>query len=191
MNPTQASRYVVASVAGLMCLFISDNWSSQQQSSLVAQADARIGRPLTPLSGAGVARRTTRRAVRGAVYGVGAAGIGTAAYYGTRGDYGGGGAAASADTAPSAGTPVNLTGQYRCISQCSPTVGRYISVAQRDWDFNVASSAGLSSRGWVNSPGRIWVAGLNQAGSYAPDGRFIQIDGGSTWRRMRLRGVNQ
>jgi hypothetical protein len=89
MNPTQASRYAVASLAGIMCLFISDNWSSQRQSSLVAQADARIGRPLTPLSGAGVARRTTRRAVRGAAYGVGAAGIGTAAYYGTRG-YGGG-----------------------------------------------------------------------------------------------------
>ncbi len=42
--------------------------------SLVSSAEARIGRPLTPLSYAGVARRTTRRAVAvgavaaGAVY---------------------------------------------------------------------------------------------------------------------------
>lgn len=34
-------------------------------------AEARVGRPLTPVSGAGVARRTTRRVVRrGAVIGV-------------------------------------------------------------------------------------------------------------------------
>ena len=37
-------------------------------------AEARIGRPLTPLSYAGVARRTTRRAVA-----VGAVAVGTAA----------------------------------------------------------------------------------------------------------------
>jgi hypothetical protein len=52
-------------------------WSGQltlhPQSSLVSSAEARIGRPLTPLSYAGVARRTTRRAVAvgaaaGAVY---------------------------------------------------------------------------------------------------------------------------
>lgn len=44
---------------------------------LFAQAQARVGRPLTPVSYAGVARRTTRRAV--AVGAAGAAG----AYYGT------------------------------------------------------------------------------------------------------------
>jgi hypothetical protein len=52
-------------------------WSGQMTlgptSSLVSSAEARIGRPLTPLSYAGVARRTTRRAVAvgvaaGAVY---------------------------------------------------------------------------------------------------------------------------
>ena len=41
-------------------------------SLLVPDAQAIIGRPLTPLSFAGVARRTTRRAVAGAVV-VGAA----------------------------------------------------------------------------------------------------------------------
>jgi hypothetical protein len=49
-------------------------WSGQRtldpMSSLVSSAEARIGRPLTPLSYAGVARRTTRRAVAaGAVVG--------------------------------------------------------------------------------------------------------------------------
>jgi hypothetical protein len=32
--------------------------------TLIATADARVGRPLTPVSVAGVARRTTRRAIR-------------------------------------------------------------------------------------------------------------------------------
>ena len=40
-------------------------WSGQldSPSSFVSSAEARIGRPLTPMSYAGVARRTTRRAV--------------------------------------------------------------------------------------------------------------------------------
>jgi hypothetical protein len=33
-------------------------------SSFISDAQARIGHPLTPMSGAGVARRTTRRVVR-------------------------------------------------------------------------------------------------------------------------------
>ena len=52
----------------------------------VTAAQAVIGRPFTPLSVAGVARRTTRRAYRGAYYYGGAAAVaGTAAgayYYG-------------------------------------------------------------------------------------------------------------
>jgi hypothetical protein len=39
-------------------------------------AHAIIGRPLTPLSFAGVARRTTRRAVYGGAYGYGYGGYG-------------------------------------------------------------------------------------------------------------------
>ena len=34
----------------------------------VSGAEARIGRPLTPISGAGVARRTTRRVIRRGAY---------------------------------------------------------------------------------------------------------------------------
>jgi hypothetical protein len=45
------------------CLFVNEKASLTEPQSLVSTADARIGRPLTPMSYAGVARRTTRRAV--------------------------------------------------------------------------------------------------------------------------------
>lgn len=51
--------------------------------SLVTHAQARVGRPLTPLSYAGVARRTTRRVLRrGAAVGVLPAGCPLGSYYG-------------------------------------------------------------------------------------------------------------
>jgi hypothetical protein len=60
---------------------LSFGWSEQRGLSLsVEKAEARVGRPLTPVSVAGVARRQNRRAVYGAgVVGAGAAGVGTAA----------------------------------------------------------------------------------------------------------------
>jgi hypothetical protein len=64
---------------------LSFNWSEQRGVSLsVESAQARVGRPLTPVSVAGVARRQNRRAVYGAgVVGAGAAAVGTAAAIGT------------------------------------------------------------------------------------------------------------
>lgn len=53
----------LASATGLGCLFVSEKASLTKPGSLITEAGARIGRPLTPLSYAGVARRTTRRAV--------------------------------------------------------------------------------------------------------------------------------
>lgn len=85
-GPLTASRLALAVAAGTVCLFISDNMSSTQQSGLTTQANARIGRPGTPMSVAGVARRQTRRAVRGAYYG--GAAIGAGAYYGGSRYYG-------------------------------------------------------------------------------------------------------
>jgi hypothetical protein len=59
----------------------SIGWSQEDGLSLaVDSAQARVGRPLTPVSVAGVARRTTRRAVVGGAA-VGAAATG-AYYYG-------------------------------------------------------------------------------------------------------------
>jgi hypothetical protein len=54
------------------------NGETAVDNGLVSSAEARVGRPLTPMSYAGVARRTTRRAV---AVGAGAAAAG--AYYGS------------------------------------------------------------------------------------------------------------
>jgi len=63
-------------MAGALCLFANDNISFTQPTSLITQADARVGRPMTPRSVAGVARRTTRRAVVGGAVVGGAAATG-------------------------------------------------------------------------------------------------------------------
>ena len=63
---------LAAFAAGLFC-----NDGNIITTGVFSEAEARVGRPLTPMSYAGVARRTTRRAV--AVGTVGAAG----AYYGS------------------------------------------------------------------------------------------------------------
>ena len=68
-------RISMATVVGGAALLWSGQLPLDSTSSLVSSAEARIGRPLTPMSYAGVARRTTRRAVA-----VGAAA--GAAYYG-------------------------------------------------------------------------------------------------------------
>jgi hypothetical protein len=68
---------LVGAVLGLG-LAGSIDWSQGRGITLSIQsAEARVGRPLTPVSVAGVARRTTRRAVVGGVA-VGAAAAGAA-----------------------------------------------------------------------------------------------------------------
>ena len=77
---------------------------------LVASADARFGRPVTPVSYAGVARRTTRRAV---TPGVGAGGVGgPASGVGVRPGAGAGkaGVGYSGGVGPNLGGPVNRVG---------------------------------------------------------------------------------
>jgi hypothetical protein len=65
---------VLAGVVGVGGLLLSDNISLTKPESFVATANGRIGRPATPMSYAGVARRTHRRAVYGT------AAVGAAAY---------------------------------------------------------------------------------------------------------------
>lgn len=75
------TRKIILSAAATVALAGGVFWNGETaiNSSLVSFAEARIGRPLTPMSYAGVARRTTRRAVA-----VGAAGAAAAgAYYGS------------------------------------------------------------------------------------------------------------
>ena len=54
-------RVALATIVGVGCLFVSENVSLIKSGSLVTEAHAVIGRPLTPMSYAGVARRTTAR----------------------------------------------------------------------------------------------------------------------------------
>ena len=65
-------RFTLVASLGAGSLLLSDNATLTQSGALLSEAHARIGRPLTPMSYAGVARRTTRRAV-GAGVAVGAA----------------------------------------------------------------------------------------------------------------------
>lgn len=65
---------VTALIAGLCW----NDSSPVSESGFFSHAQARVGRPLTPMSYAGVARRTTRRAVA-----VGAAAGAAGAYYGS------------------------------------------------------------------------------------------------------------
>jgi hypothetical protein len=66
-------RLSMAAILGGAALFWGGQLPLDGQSSLVSSAEARIGRPLTPMSYAGVARRTTRRAVAVGAVAAGAA----------------------------------------------------------------------------------------------------------------------
>jgi len=67
-------RCSIAVIVGLVALSWSGDVWLNGESVFVSSAEARIGRPLTPMSYAGVARRTTRRAVAvGAAAGAAAA----------------------------------------------------------------------------------------------------------------------
>jgi len=57
---TLITAAVMAFGAGLLW-----NGNADVEHGLVSTSEARVGRPLTPMSYAGVARRTTRRAVYG------------------------------------------------------------------------------------------------------------------------------
>jgi hypothetical protein len=84
--------FAIATSAFACATLLSFGWSEQSGLSLsVESAQARIGRPGTPLSVAGVARRHYRRAAYGYGAGVVGAGLAARAYYGgygTGGYYG-------------------------------------------------------------------------------------------------------
>jgi hypothetical protein len=84
MKQMRFSKLAIAGSTVACAALFSFSWSEQRGVSLsVESAQARVGRPLTPLSGAGVARRHYRRsAYRAGAVGAGVAGaaaVGTAA----------------------------------------------------------------------------------------------------------------
>ena len=86
MKQMSLTTVVIGASTFACAALLSFGWSEQRGISLsVESAQARVGRPLTPVSVAGVARRQTRRAVYGGGYGAGAAAVGTAAAIGTAG----------------------------------------------------------------------------------------------------------
>ena len=52
---------LVAALIGVSCLELGEKLSVPGVYGLVSSAEATVGRPLTPVSVAGVARRTARR----------------------------------------------------------------------------------------------------------------------------------
>jgi hypothetical protein len=70
--------FMLAAAGAAFAVGLSWNDGSLVKNGVFSEAQARVGRPLTPMSYAGVARRTTRRAVAAGAA-VGAAG----AYYGS------------------------------------------------------------------------------------------------------------
>jgi hypothetical protein len=80
MKQKSLTTVAIATSTFACAALLSFGWSEQGGVSLsVESAQARVGRPLTPVSVAGVARRQTRRAVYGAgVVGAGAAGTAAA-----------------------------------------------------------------------------------------------------------------
>jgi hypothetical protein len=81
MNQMRLTKLAIAGSAIACTALLSFGWSEQRGVSLsVESAQARVGRPLTHVSVAGVARRQDRRAAYGYGAGVaGAAAVGTAA----------------------------------------------------------------------------------------------------------------
>ena len=81
MKQMSLTTGVIAASTFACAALLSFGWSEQRGLSLsVEKAEARVGRPLTPVSVAGVARRHNRRAAYGAgAIGAGAAAVGTAA----------------------------------------------------------------------------------------------------------------
>ena len=74
MRKISVKKVLLVTAALAFGALASVGWSpSEGLSVAVESAQARVGRPLTPVSVAGVARRTTRRAV------VGGAAVGAAA----------------------------------------------------------------------------------------------------------------
>lgn len=59
---------LIAAAVGMSGLGVAEIFSIPVSDGIVTRAEARIGRPLTPVSVAGVARRTVRRCAVGVYY---------------------------------------------------------------------------------------------------------------------------
>jgi hypothetical protein len=60
--------HIIAAAIALSGLAVAEQFAIPVTSRIITPAEARIGRPLTPYSVAGVARRTVRRCAAGVYY---------------------------------------------------------------------------------------------------------------------------
>jgi hypothetical protein len=84
MIPTMHKTTLLLAAATAFAGALLWNGTSDIERGLVSASEARIGRPLTPMSYAGVARRTTRRAVYGTAAVATGAAVAAGAYVATR-----------------------------------------------------------------------------------------------------------
>jgi hypothetical protein len=95
MKQVSLGKAAIAVSVFACATMLTFDWTEQKGVSLsVDSAQARVGRPLTPVSVAGVARRQGRRAAIGAAAvgaGVVGAGVAAAGYYGATAPYYGSG----------------------------------------------------------------------------------------------------
>src|ERR1700761_9190956 len=84
MKQMSLTTVAIAASTFACAALLTFGWSEQRGLSLsVEKAEARVGRPLTPVSVAGVARRHNRRAYYGAgAVGAGAVAVGMGRYAG-------------------------------------------------------------------------------------------------------------
>jgi hypothetical protein len=116
---TLMKRSAIALGVGGAALLWNGTIPVSEHASLVSTAEARIGRPLTPFSYAGVARRTTRRAVAVGTVGAATVGVGVAT---TR--------AVTVGTAAAATTTaVRATAPHGCVRVIGP-LGRAATVCR-------------------------------------------------------------
>jgi hypothetical protein len=78
---------------------------------------------------------------------------------------------------------VNLTGRWQCVAMCAGPPGASAFITQNGWELNIVTDAGLSSRAWVNNPGRIWIDATQEGAVYSPEGLGLQFDHGAVWQR--------
>ena len=88
---------------------------------------------------------------------------------------------------------VNLTGPYRCVAGCASAGPGLAFITQNGWELNLVNEIGQPSRGWVDYPGRLWIARANLGAIYSPDGMIVQStterSGSERWKAHLRRSV--
>jgi hypothetical protein len=91
-------------------------------------------------------------------------------------------AAISSASAQSVGTQhslPDLTGLYRCVSNC---VGAgQARIVQHGWELHLTNEAGASVEAWIDRPGHINSHFWSECAVYSPEGFTIQFNSGAVW----------